>query len=165
MSNEEIIYAIRSEVERLNKSYREQAFVAKANEDSYQEVAYCAMQDACRDFLSSLSKLSEKIGQVEPGDVFEKEAKRLMVKMPFFIKGKDQIAFARHFYNLGQQNKVKEPVCEELEEELDKRKQIKDGEELEKEVKRYLREEYDRDTTVGNVARHFAQWGAEHAKK
>lgn len=36
---------------------------------------------------------------------------------------------------------------------------------LEKEIKRYLQEVYDRDTTVSDVARHFAEWGAEHLKK
>lgn len=32
---------------------------------------------------------------------------------------------------------------------------------LEKEVKRYLQEEHDRDTTVGDVARHFTEWQKE----
>ena len=30
---------------------------------------------------------------------------------------------------------------------------------LEKEIKRYLQEEHDRDTTVGDVARHFSEFG------
>ena len=36
---------------------------------------------------------------------------------------------------------------------------------LEEEITRYLREDHDRDTTVRDVARHFADWGAEHLKK
>lgn len=33
--------------------------------------------------------------------------------------------------------------------------------ELEEEIKRYLHKVYDRDTTVGDVARHFAKWQKE----
>lgn len=36
---------------------------------------------------------------------------------------------------------------------------------LEKEILRYQREDMDRDTTVRDIAHHFAQWGAEHLKK
>ena len=35
---------------------------------------------------------------------------------------------------------------------------------LEEEIVRYLRKDHDRDTTVRDVARHFAEWGAKHAK-
>ena len=40
-----------------------------------------------------------------------------------------------------------------------------DLEELEKEIKRYLQEIYDRDTTVRDVARHFAKWQKEQMMK
>ena len=39
------------------------------------------------------------------------------------------------------------------------------SEELEEEIKRYLHKVYDRDTTVGDVARHFAKWQKEHLWK
>lgn len=45
------------------------------------------------------------------------------------------------------------------------KEQEQPSEDLEKEVKRFLQEEHDRDTTVRDVARHFANWGVEHAKK
>ena len=35
------------------------------------------------------------------------------------------------------------------------------SEDLEEEIKRYLHKVYDRDTTVSDVARHFAQWQKE----
>ena len=44
-----------------------------------------------------------------------------------------------------KQLKNNEPICEDLEEE----------------IKRYLHKIYDRDTTVGDVARHFADWQKE----
>lgn len=48
-------------------------------------------------------------------------------------------------------------VLEDLEDFLDTLSEEPDKS-LEEEVKRYLREEHDRDTTVRNVARHFAEW-------
>ena len=39
------------------------------------------------------------------------------------------------------------------------------SEELEEEIKRYLQEEHDRDTTVRDVARHFANWQKEQELK
>ena len=42
----------------------------------------------------------------------EGEVKRIMLKLPFFLRGKDQIAFARHFYELGQRemrNRISNP--------------------------------------------------------
>ena len=44
------------------------------------------------ELLSFLDTLSE-----EPDKSLEEEIKKEMVKLPFFIRGKDQIAFARHF--------------------------------------------------------------------
>ena len=50
-----------------------------------------------------------------------------------------------HFYEMLEE----EPVSEELEEE----------------IKKYLHEVYDRDTTVGDVARHFAKWQKQRMMK
>ncbi len=44
-------------------------------------------------------------------------------------------------------------------------KSEKPSEGLEEEIKRFQKEVWDYDTTLSDVARHFAKWGAEHAKK
>lgn len=49
----------------------------------------------------------------------------------------------------GLRESLKEPVCKDLEEE----------------IKRFQKEVWDYDTTLSDIARHFAQWGAEHTKK
>ena len=65
----------------------------------------------------------------------------------------DMVYIARHFYSLGRQSK-EQPVCEELGREMDRF---------------FTSEEYEEAEKAGfgetHLARHFAQWGAEHLKK
>lgn len=69
------------------------------------------------------------------------DLRRAIIKWAGFV--------ARHFYELGQQNK--QPASEGLGEE----------------IARYLREECsaDDEPSISEIARHFAEWGAEHLKK
>lgn len=65
--------------------------------------------------------------------------------------------------------KLKELVDNVSEEGLEEaRKQLEEysvSEALEEEIKRYLHEVYDRDDTVGDVARHFANWQKQQMVK
>lgn len=66
-------------------------------------------------------------------------------------------------------------LCEQITKQLkdllsflsDLEKEEKPIEGLEEEISRYLREECSNDDepSISEVARHFAKWGAEHAKK
>lgn len=49
--------------------------------------------------------------------------------------------------------------------DLEEDETVMDCDNLEEEIKRYNRELWDRDTTLSDVARYFAKWGAEHLKK
>lgn len=84
---------------------------------------------------------------------------------------------ARHFAKWGEHNAMKnlraarrtEEAYQEVAKEM--RKQIKDGEELEEEMDKFfetmpvLEHENIFEETFKNIARHFAEWGAEHLKK
>ena len=50
--------------------------------------------------LMSLLSFIESLEKEQDVDL-KKEIVEMMAKQPFFIKAKDQIAFARHFYELG----------------------------------------------------------------
>ena len=76
----------------------------------------------------------------------------------------DIIMDAIEEYNINEINRPMIPsiyagkILDSLQEELVSK-------ELEEEIKRYLHKVYDRDTTVGDVARHFAKWQKEHLWK
>ena len=85
--------------------------------------------------------------------------------------------YARHFAKWGEHNAMEnlratrrtEEAYQEVVKEM--RKQIKDGEELEEEMDKFfetmpvLEHENIFEETFKNIARHFAQWGAEHLNK
>lgn len=75
---------------------------------------------------------------------FEKELYKAFGQVKDFTLG---MRIAKWFYDMGKNSQ--EPVSEDWEEE----------------IKRYLHKVYDRDTTVGDVARHFAKWKKEQMMK
>jgi hypothetical protein len=97
MTNTELLNKIRQEIER-QKDLMETADTAYSR----------ARIDEANDILSFLSKLSEEIGEVEPCEELDEEIKKVMVKLPFFIRGKDLIAFARHFAEWGRKQVLQE---------------------------------------------------------
>ena len=80
------IEQIKAEIERLIKQTELRR--GEASADGARETLYWL-----KDFIESLEK--------ERDVDLEKEIVEMMAKQPFFIKAKDQIAFARHFYELG----------------------------------------------------------------
>ena len=100
MTNTELIQKIKVEIERMNA-------IAKAdvtNNKGEMKVWNQGIVTAYSYVLSFLSELSEKCGQEEPCEELDNEIKRMMVKTPFFIRGKDLIAFARHFAQWGAEH-------------------------------------------------------------
>lgn len=110
-----------NEIERLKKNNE----VSDDKEyASYELDVACGYDMACDDILSFLKPFAEvdkhskntlaPSKECEPGlreplesekpMNLEAEIKKEMVKLPFFIRGKDQIAFARHFAQWGAEN-------------------------------------------------------------
>lgn len=56
-------------------------------------------KESCNECSTTCSVRKE-----EPDKSLEEEIKKEMVKLPFFIRGKDQIAFARHFAEWGEEH-------------------------------------------------------------
>ena len=89
MTNEELIAKIKEEIERRIKKYRDDGFGCHAN--------------SLEKFLPFFDTLeSEK--PMEQNAELNEEIKKEMVKLPFFVRGKDQIAFARHFAQWGAEH-------------------------------------------------------------
>ena len=85
------------------------------------------------------------------------EIKKEMVKLPFFIRGKDQIAFARHFAEWGAEHlrDTTKMIDKGLEEEMEKFF----------ETMPVLEHENIFDVTFQKIARHFAEWQKEQMLK
>lgn len=61
----------------------------------------CVKYDEAKSIYEHILWFIDTFQQEQPEVDFEEEAKKMILKLPFFIKGKDQIDFARHFFNLG----------------------------------------------------------------
>lgn len=154
MTNAELLQKIKAEIERL---YNGEA--PKHDQQCNFDDGYFVGIDAIAQFLDSLE--SEKPMSLE------EEIKKEMVKLPFFIRGKDQIAFARHFaewgylraaekyneieYNRQRAEESEKPMQDELEKEMDEFF----------ETMPVLEHENIFEDTFKNIARHFAQWQRE----
>ena len=90
---------LRAEIERLKK-YAEESKKDWINEGYNQN----AFAEDCR--ITSFNKLLSFLDTIEEpvSEDLKEEIKRMMVKLPFFIRGKDQIAFARHFAKWGAEH-------------------------------------------------------------
>ena len=105
MTNAELIAKIKAEIERLKDENKK--IKCPANE------RYCSgYDDAFYDLVPFLSTLESE----KPMEGLEEEIKKEMVKLPFFIRGKDQIAFARHFAQWGAEHSGSSEIPKELEE-------------------------------------------------
>ena len=93
MTNTEIIQAIKAEIERrlLEKDH--------GFEDEADYGYHVCLKDM-KHFISTLE--SEK--PINMDEELNEEIKKEMVKLPFFIRGKDQIAYARHFAQWGAEH-------------------------------------------------------------
>lgn len=93
-----IIEQIKAEIERLKEICTAQI---KANPgQTFPFVMEMTGYDKLLSFLSTFE--SEKPMNFD-GEL-EEEIKKEMIKLPFFIRGKDQIAFARHFAEWGAEH-------------------------------------------------------------
>lgn len=98
MENEELIAKIKAEIERLKEKAERRPHATPL------EGFECMGKiKVCNELLSLLSTIeSEK--PMNQDEELNEEIKKEMVKLPFFIHGKDQIAFARHFAQWGAEN-------------------------------------------------------------
>ena len=81
------LQVVKSEIER-------RIGILEKHKDTHETAA------ACRQELIWMKSFIESLEKEQDVDL-EKEIVGMVAKQPFFIKAKDQIAFARHFYNLG----------------------------------------------------------------
>lgn len=89
---------VRAEIERLKAKYRKDMY--KSNHEG---LASGYKIEAYNELLSFLDTLeSEKPMNFD--SELDEEIKKVMVKLPFFIRGKDLIAFARHFAQWGAEH-------------------------------------------------------------
>jgi hypothetical protein len=88
MTNAELIAKIRAEIEKRLEQII--PFVATDTGSTICEL---------KGLLSFLNTLEEPVCEE-----LNEEIKRMMAKMPLFVKGKDQIAFARHFAEWGAEH-------------------------------------------------------------
>ena len=93
MTQEELIGKIKAEIERLRGIG---GLVPLDNRE--QKTGYESAMIDVETFLDTLD--SEKPMQ----EGLEEEIKKEMANLPFFIRGKDQIAFARHFAEWGAEH-------------------------------------------------------------
>jgi hypothetical protein len=170
MKNNEIIVKIGAEIERQNNLSNEKRGQARRTKDYYNEVAYGAEMDVCNRLLSFLSDLETKVadsdglnGEIEryfEGWSDDSEYGQAVMR-DGACAGVDECEdIARHFYDLG---------CRRTAEKYDESEKPMNQAELEKEIEEYLPEStfntgfnYD---DLQEIARHFAEWGAEHLKK
>lgn len=151
-----IIEKIRAEVERLKGICTAQI---KANPG---QTFPFVMEMTGYDKL--LAKLSDLEKEEKPMELdFEQELYKHFGQVKDFTLG---MRIAKHFYELGCRR-----TAEKYDEIEYKRQRADVCEGLEEEVKRYYSDEYAYITgsqptlsIVTNIARHFAQWGAEHAR-
>lgn len=136
MTNTELLAKIKAEIDKRYAEYREKM---KTDDFTYYEGMADAL-DLFEQFLDTLE--SEKQMNLEDA-MKELDEKIALVKQRGTWDGVDVDKYM-------DEVRGREP----------EKPMNQDG--LKEEVKRYLQEEHDRDTTVGDVARHFAQWGAEH---
>lgn len=140
--------------------------------DSLQQEPSC---DTCTNDKGCVTCKDGEMWEGKPVEDLEKEIKTWI---PAHIVGGDEAPWkelkdvviqwsevvARHFYILGLKNNI--PVTQITLEEL-----AKEGEpvskDLEKEIQRYLREECssDDEPSIGEIARHFANWQKEQMLK
>ena len=93
MTNAELLAKIKAEIERRKSLLTQHS---KLTYDLILET-FIKEYDDLLSFLSTLE--SEK--PMNQDEVLNEEIKKEMAKLPFFIRGKDQIAFARHFAKWG----------------------------------------------------------------
>ena len=121
------------------------------------------------DFAHHFYELGKQKEQSEkPTNIdFEQELYKHFGQVKDFTLG---MQIGKYFYELGKQEKPKKGLhsgslgkvdnpMKWMEEDAEERTT---AEGLEEEIKRFQKEIWDHDTTLSDVARHFAKWGAEH---
>lgn len=93
MTNAELIDKIKAEI-----NYRIETYIGNA-----QSCVGTTLVDGLEEVLDLLSTL-ESENPMNMDEELNEEIKKEMVKLPFFIRGKDQIAFARHFAKWGAEH-------------------------------------------------------------
>ena len=74
------------------------------------------------------------------------------------VKNRYECWKEKEFNSHSIESEIRMSECMHLLLMLDSLQEEPVSEDLEGEIKRYLHEVYDRDTTVGDIARHFANW-------
>ena len=162
MTAQEVIASIRNEIERRYHEHSTREYTDEAGVEL----------DSLLSFLSDLEKSEKPINQ----EGLEEEIDRFEDWMETYNQSDYPTSFtirdiARHFYDLGcRRTAEKYDEIEYNRQRAEESEKPIPGEELEKELDRYLHGEFQQ-TAGGNfnnyiqVARHFAKWGAEHLKQ
>ena len=147
-----------SDMEEMFRHFYELGRSEKPNNHLEHPVDFPTTDEEMKAFLATHPKVEVPERYKKPDWVFEQpvcegleeEIERYKTDMEYLLAqeyGKGFETNARHFYELGRQSKPK--VCEELEEE----------------IKRFQKEVWDYDTTLSDIARHFAKWQKDQDDK
>ena len=143
-----IIEKIRAEIERMKET-------AKLMKLSTYKSGWNSAMNAVLQLLSTLEKDEKPMNSNEG---LEEELVKYIGYPEENLDGKwkkkEVEEIVRHFYELGRQSKPK--VCDGLEEEFIRYIHEKDAEVSERGESTYAQEDLE------DIARHFAEWGAEH---
>lgn len=161
MTNTELIQAIKTEIERhLNSATEHQ----NANPDmpKYRWYLYEGEKELCTDLLGYIDDSLESEKPMIFDEELNEEIKKEMVKLPFFIRGKDQIDYARHFAQWGAEQMlrkverwVEKNTCRYIDTQNDEEGYITDV---------FLENAFVDDLKKA-TKEIFTKWGAEHLKK
>lgn len=176
------IETIRAEIERRRNKWLAESRLIKKGRDVAMYAA--GKSSAYAEFLSYLDTLPEQAVtdchdlEEQQEDDLEKEVTKFVLSKEY-IEGKETpvLLTARHFYDLGCRHTAE--MYDEIEYNRQRAKEATISKGLEEEIKRMVYDVvYDLDgpaikgtseylsvEDIAYIARHFAEWGAEHLKR
>ena len=173
MTNAELIAKIKAEIKKLFNRSCIKRNLARKNHYSYSEMVHGAEMDVCRQLLYFISDIEKSLPKVDCEGLDEEINRTYHDGSVANTSDIDHVTYeniAEYFYNLGcHRTAEKYDELEYNRQRAEESEKPMNPNELEKEIEEYFPEStfntgfnYD---DLQEIARHFAQWGAEHLKK